>query len=109
MTSLTDKPLNCAEKFDSDHCLDLKRQHRVLERFFLLVLHRVPHIREHPKMPQTPRSDSQLLQPAGFHVSVHKTGFSMYYCAGTDTEITSWKGRAYGFYSRVEKYRKTNE
>ena len=24
-------------------------------------------------------------------------------------EITSWKVRAYGFYSRVEKYRKTNE
>ena len=26
-----------------------------------------------------------------------------------DIEITSWKVRAYDFYSRVEKYRKTNE
>ena len=26
-----------------------------------------------------------------------------------DIEITSWKVRAYGFYSRVVKYHKTNE
>ena len=26
-----------------------------------------------------------------------------------EIEITSWKVRAYDFYSRVEKYRKTNE
>ena len=28
---------------------------------------------------------------------------------GLEIEITSWKVRAYDFYSRVEKYRKTNK
>ena len=32
-----------------------------------------------------------------------------YFCVVQYIEITSWKVRAYGFYSRVVKYHKTNE
>ena len=39
----------------------------------------------------------------------HRKAPAMAILGQGEIEITSWKVRAYGFYSRVDKYRKTNE